>query len=190
MARFLCEYFDKCAHHDDFLSKPHASLCGASTFQSNNRSCYTCLIHRKSHPSHSSHVTLQMEFLFTFLCIGNKIFMELSSCCVSNKRKFSSEFFRHFLMRAKNKRRQNTWKYFYDFIVPWFYVFRVFSLERSTHRISNYQKKSIIVLLAANHAIVNRQWGAFSFTKSYLGNETFLRKECAWNSQGSDRFLI
>lgn len=62
--------------------------------------------------------------------------------------------------------------------ILWFYCsmilcFQGFLLgERSTHRISNYQKKSIIVLLAANHAIVNRQWGAFSFTKK-LAWETF-----------------
>lgn len=57
-ARFYEKKFDKCAHQDDhFLFKHHASLCGASTFQSNNRSCCACLIHRKSHPSHIVHMS-------------------------------------------------------------------------------------------------------------------------------------
>lgn len=56
-ARFLWEHFDKCDPPCRRHSLPlEASHCGASTFQSNNRSCCACLIHRKSHPSHSSHV--------------------------------------------------------------------------------------------------------------------------------------
>lgn len=56
---------------------------------------------------------------------------------------------------------------FHDFMFPGFSPWR----EIYTSHLE-LPKKSIIVLLAANHAIVNRQWGAFSFTKK-LAWETF-----------------
>lgn len=59
------------------------------------------------------------------------------------------------------------------------FMFSGFSRWREIHTSHlELPKKSIIVLLAANHAIVNTQWGAFSFTKK-LAWETFF---CEWNA--------
>lgn len=85
-------------------------------------------------------VTSQMEFLFTSMYRQQNLY-GIIFLCVSNKRKFSSEFFRHYLMRAKKIGEGKILGSIFMILLFHDFMFSGFSPWRDPHIASQITKK-------------------------------------------------